>query len=117
MYQVTAARPERNGQAGYEVHRRTSAGWGFSANRTEMEDAIGEAKRLLGLAGTEAVRVVRDHFDPATQTVRPNTVFRAAAPVAAAAVRPVVLRRSLAASLVLSLVVIGLGTALTWLRS
>jgi len=82
-----------------------------------MEDAIGEAKRILGLAGTEAVRVVRDHYDPETQTVRPNTVFRAAASVTARAARPAVLRRNLAASLVFSLVVIGLGTALTWLRS
>jgi hypothetical protein len=115
VYETTATRHERNSQTNYEVHCRTSAGWQFRTIRVEMDDAIAEAKRMLGLAGTEAVRVVRDHYDPATNTIRPNTVFRAATPLVTAIARPALRWRGIAASLAASLIIIG--TALTWLHS
>ena len=97
-----------------------------------MDAAIRDAKLALELPGTEAVRVVRDHYDPTTNCVRPNTVFRAVAPapeavkprfwsrlkMQRAASRPAVPKRStLAAGLALSLVAVCLGTAITLLRS
>lgn len=94
-----------------------------------MEEAIKEAKRSLDLPGTEAVRVVRDHYDPATESVRPNTVFRAVAPPPVPVKqslwrkqRPAVGskpagRAHLIGRLAASLVGIALGTAVTLLRS
>ena len=99
-----------------------------------MEEAIQEAKRSLELPGTEAVRVVRDHYDPATNSVRPNTVFRAVAEAprdvkpsfwaklrvarpAAAAGSKAARRAHLVGRLAASLVGVALGTAVTLLRS
>jgi hypothetical protein len=99
-----------------------------------MEEAIKEAKRSLELPGTEAVRVVRDHYDPATKSVRPNTVFRALAEAPRAVkpsfwaklrtARPAAApgskeakRAHMVGRLAASLVGIALGTAVTLLRS
>jgi hypothetical protein len=96
-----------------------------------MEEAIRLAKGALELPGSEAVRVVRDHYDPTTNSIRPNTVFRATAPAPHAMKqslwsklstrrpmpRKALRRPSLAASLAVSLLVVGLGTAITLLRS
>jgi len=122
-----------NGRTKYEIHRRTETGWELRGWRNEMDAAIREAKCMFDLPGTEAVRVVRDHYDPILNAIRPNTVFRAAAPAAAA---PSVsfwsrlrARRApppaekaapgngLAVRLAVSLVVVSLGTAITLLRS
>jgi hypothetical protein len=125
-----STRLEPNGRTNYEIYRRTSAGWEFRTVRLEMEEAIKEAKRSLELPGTEAVRVVRDHYDPATNTVRPNTVFRAVAeapkPVkqgfwaklhAAAPGSKAARRSHLVGRLAASLIGVALGTAVTLLRS
>ncbi len=128
----SSARSESNGRTNYEVHRRTSAGWQFRTSLPQMDAAIKEAKRNLELPGTEAVRVVRDHYDPVTKLVRPNTVFRAvAAPpepvkptlrqklrafLPAAAAKPAT-RSRLVGRLTASLVGVALGTAVTLLHS
>ena len=125
----STTRLESKGQTNYEVHRRTSSGWEFRTSRLEMDEAIAEAKRSLELPGTEAVRVVRDHYDPATKTVHPNTVFRAiaSAPVPVkpsiwARLRPApgakaAKRASLVGRLAASLIGVALGTAVTLLHS
>ncbi len=97
-----------------------------------MDEAITEAKRSLELPGTEAVRVVRDQYDPVTKSVRPNTVFRAVAPLpvpvkrsqwrklfppAPAAGSKAAKRSHLIGRLAASLVGVALGTAVTLLRS
>ncbi len=125
-------RPEPNSRTNYEVHRRTSAGWEYRSARPRMEEAITEAKLILELPGTEAVRVVRDHYDPATKSVRPNTVFRAVAeapkpvkPSFWARFRPApptagskeAKRAHLVGRLAASLVGVALGTAVTLLHS
>lgn len=48
--------------------------------RDDLVEAVREAKRLLALPGTLAVRVVRDLYDPASNVSKPNTVYRAAIP-------------------------------------
>ncbi len=100
--------------------------------RPQMDAAIKEAKRSLELPGTEAVRVVRDHYDPVTKSIRPNTVFRAVVPppepvkltlrqrlralLPAAAAKPAK-RSRLVGRLAASLVGVALGTAVTLLHS
>jgi hypothetical protein len=99
-----------------------------------MVEAVGEANRLLRLSGTQAVRVVRDLYDPVTNLTSPNTVFRASSsgnesargflgPLwpagrvpASVASRPPRWRH-LTTSLAGLLIVFGLGTAISWLRS
>jgi hypothetical protein len=134
--QVNASGQAIGGRTNFEVHRRTQAGWEFRTTRTEMEQAIREAKRALELPGTEAVRVVRDHYDPVTKTIRPNTVFRATAPAPDAPRQPglwaKLLRRTpkgsvaetkggrkptLAGSLTASLIGAGLGAVVILLHS
>lgn len=83
MSQVNAPGLSFGGRQNYQVHRRTPSGWEVRATLGEMEAAIRVAKSALELPGTEAVRVVRDQYDPATDSVRPNTVFRAVAPAPA----------------------------------
>jgi hypothetical protein len=99
-----------------------------------MVEAVGEANRLLRLSGTQAVRVVRDLYDPVTNSTSPNTVFRASAslnesaggflgrlwparrvPASVASGAP--RGRQLTTSVAGLLIVVGLGTAITWLRS
>jgi hypothetical protein len=99
-----------------------------------MVEAVGEANRLLRLSGTQAVRVVRDLYDPVTNSTSPNTVFRASAPpnesaggflgglwparrVAASAASFAPRWRQLTTRLAGLLIVVGLGTAISWLRS
>jgi hypothetical protein len=97
-----------------------------------MDEAIKEAKRSLELPGTEAVRVVRDHYDPVTNSIRPNTVFRAVAEVPKpvkpsfwaklrsgrpAAGSKAAKRAHLVGRLAASLVGVALGTAVTLLHS
>jgi hypothetical protein len=77
--QVNAPGQSFGGRTNYQVHRRTQSGWEVRATLPEMEAAIRAARSALDLPGTEAVRVVRDHYDPATESVRPSTVFRAVA--------------------------------------
>jgi hypothetical protein len=134
VYQLSALRHERNSRTNYEIHVRTSAGWETRTTRSEMVDAVGEANRLLRQSGTQAVRVVRDLYDPVTNSTSPNTVFRASAPsaegargflggrwasgrIAAAVAGGAPRRRQLTTSLAGLLVVVGLGTAISWLRS
>ena len=135
MYEPSETGHDRSNRTNYEIHRRTIAGWEFWAIRGRVEEAIQEAKRVLGQSGTEAVRVVCDLYDPATKMSKPNTVFRAAVPAAEASVgrvwpwrrllrprvepaaAPGARRRQLTTSLAAGLIVVGLGTAISWLRS
>jgi hypothetical protein len=134
VYELSAIRHERTCRTSYEIHVRTGSGWGVRTHRAELEEAVREAKLILGQPGTEAVRVVRDLYDPATGSFKPNTMFRAAVtanqvPVPRFPARwrswrallPAALKakrwRPLTASLAVSVAAIGLGTAITWLRS
>ena len=66
----------------YEIHRRSEAGWEITAVRYEAKSAIFDAQRIFEeVAGTLSVRVIRDVYDPITNTSRVNTVFRAVQPV------------------------------------
>lgn len=66
----------------FEIHRRTTSGWEITAVHEKPESAVQEAQRLFNeISGTLAVRVVRDLYDPATNTSKLNTVFRASTPV------------------------------------
>ncbi|HVJ54780.1 MAG TPA: hypothetical protein VM689_20135 [Aliidongia sp.] len=66
----------------YEIHRRSEAGWEITGVQYDARAAIFEAQRVFNeIAGTLAVRVFRDVYDPATNTSRVNTVFRAVLPV------------------------------------
>ena len=82
MYELSAIQNQRSTPSSYEIHCRTGSGWEFWAIRGDMVDAISEAKSVLAQKGVQAVRVVRDVYDPTTNSCRPNTVFRAAAPAA-----------------------------------
>ena len=67
-------------ETNFEIHRQTAEGWELRSVRGELVEAVREAKRILALPGTLAVRVVRDLYDPATNVSKPNTVYRAAIP-------------------------------------
>jgi hypothetical protein len=99
-----------------------------------MVDAVGAAQLALRQPGAQAVRVVRSVYDPATGTSKMTTVFRAApkesdsrmprlrakqwlSRARALAAVPVSRRYQIAGSLAVSLVGVGCGTVLNWLRS
>lgn len=66
----------------YEIHRRSEAGWEITGVHYEAKGAIYDAQRIFDeVAGTLSVRVLRDVYDPVTNTSRVNTVFRAVLPV------------------------------------
>jgi hypothetical protein len=67
-------------ETNFEIHRQTAEGWEMRSVRDDLVEAVREAKRLLALPGTLAVRVVRDLYDPASNVSKPNTVYRAAIP-------------------------------------
>jgi hypothetical protein len=134
VYELSVIRHERSCRTNYEIHVRTNSGWGVSASRGEMTDAIGAAQQALRQTGAQAVRVVRDVYDPAAGTSKMTTVFRAAATESdhratgfrpmqwinrarALAAAPISRRRQVAGSLAVSLVGFGCGTVLNWLRS
>ncbi|MGB8842611.1 MAG: hypothetical protein WCC64_16240 [Aliidongia sp.] len=99
-----------------------------------MVDAVAAARRALAQPGAQAVRVVRDVYDPAAGTSKVTTVFRAAAAepqsrinrflsmswrrqARAAAAAPVSRRQQVAGNLAVSFFAVGCGTIFNWLRS
>jgi hypothetical protein len=99
-----------------------------------MVDAVAAARRALAQPGAQAVRVVRDVYDPAVGTSKMTTVFRAAATepqsrpsrflptswlrkARAAAAVQVSRRQQMTGNLAVSLFAVGCGTIFNWLRS
>jgi hypothetical protein len=66
-------------EVSYEIHRRSEESeWEIAGIYFDAPTAIHDAKRIFEeMADAFSVRVVRDVYDPETNTSRVNTVFRA----------------------------------------